>query len=52
MPSDELLVEPADVYEAVYTRNLRNGKSAGLDGLYADHFTFSHDKVYIRLSMF
>ena len=50
LPSDKLLIEPADVYEAVC--NLRNGKSAGLDGLYAEHFKFSHDKLYILLSMF
>ena len=44
MSSDKLLIEPADVYEAVCS--LRNGKSAGLDGLYAEHFKFSHDKLH------
>lgn len=46
---DEFLISPLDVKEAV--KNLKSGKSAGLDYLTSEHFKFASDRLYILLSI-
>ena len=40
---------PSEVIDAL--KGLKNGKSPGLDGVYSEHFKYSHDKISILLSL-
>ena len=40
---------PSNIIDAM--RSLKNGKSAGMDNVYAEHFKFAHDSVAVLLSL-
>ena len=49
LPDSRILVTSCDVSDSLKKLNL--GKSTGIDGLAAEHFVYSHERISVHLAM-
>ena len=49
LPDSRILVTSCDVSDSL--KKVKLGKSAGIDGLAAEHFVYSHERISIHLAM-
>ena len=49
LPDSRILVSSCDVSDSL--KKIKLGKSAGIDGLAAEHFVYSHEHISVHLAM-